>query len=90
VISDLHLREIGKETVSVATEERTVSTYLFRIGLFPDGPDRAPIPYVFSDLTGFRLKHRTDFDVLIGMDVLRQTTFVTRSNQTWQLSFGNT
>ena len=88
VIEDLSLREIGKETVSVATEERTTSVFLFRIGVFATVGIESPLPYIFPDITGFRLAQRQGFDVLIGMDVIRQCDLTVSQSGRWQLDFG--
>ncbi len=88
VIAEMKLVELGRETVSVATEERVASTYLFRIGFFPDVPLINGLPYVFPDVTGFRLAQRVGFDVLIGMDVLKQTDFNLYRDGSWRLNFG--
>lgn len=87
VISDLNLVELGRETVSVATEERVTSTYLFRVGLFPDVSLVSGLPFVFPDITGFRLAHRVGFDLLIGMDVLKRTDFRLMRDGSWRLEF---
>ena len=88
VIVSLDLVELGRETVSVATEERVASTYLFRLGLFPDKELSNDLPFVFPDITGFRLAQRVGFDVLIGMDIPKQTNFLLRRDGTWRLEFG--
>lgn len=88
VISDLSLRELGKETVSVATEERTASVYLFRIGLFGEKSVETSIPFVFPDITGFQLSQHQGFDVLIGMDVIRQCHLIVSRSGDWSLAFG--
>ena len=44
-----------------------VERYVFRLGLIGEGA-----PFVFDDIIGFELRDSFAFDVLIGMDVLRQ------------------
>ena len=46
------------------------------------------LPFVFPDITGFRLAQRVGFDVLIGMDIPKQTNFLLRRDGTWRLEFG--
>lgn len=89
VVSDLELCAIGKAPVSVATEIRQAETYIFRLGLLADGPTSSTLPFVFAETTGFRMTQRDNFDVLLGMDVLRDTDFSMHRNGNWKLSFGN-
>lgn len=87
VVADLDLHELGKAPVSVATEIRQAKTYVFRLGLH-HALDESTLPYVFAEITGFRMTQRDNFDVLLGMDVLRHTDFAMRRDGTWTLSFG--
>jgi len=88
VISEMNLVELGRETVSVATEERVASTYLFRVAFFPVVALSNQLPYVFPDITGFRLAQRIGFDLLLGMDILKQTDFSLSRDGSWRLRFG--
>jgi hypothetical protein len=88
VINDLQLSELGKETVSVATEERLVTTHIFRVGLFPPAINSVSMPYVFPEIVGCCLKQTIKFDVLIGMDILSQTDFCLQKDRSWKLQFG--
>lgn len=75
VIAGLGLKSYGKNRLKSATDELFVAYYLFRLGLY--GEDGAPadvprLPYVFDDLDGFSWSRQADFDVILGMDILRQ------------------
>lgn len=72
----------------VATEERLVDYFLFRIGLVPQGNSENGLPFVFAETDGFRIRSSMGFDVILGMDVLRQCDFGMRRTGDWQLSFG--
>lgn len=86
VIAELELVELMKERVSFAMSEETASVYLFRVGLFGDAA-RTGLPYVFAEVRGFRLRQRSDFDVIIGMDLLSQGNFALSSSGKWTLEF---
>ena len=92
VISQLGLRPHEKRHLRVATEDRLVEYYFFRIGLFPDlgvnNPASAALPFVFAELDGFGMRNASEFDVIIGMDVLRQCDFQFDRRGHWQLEFG--
>lgn len=76
----------------VATEERLVDYFLFRIGLFPTaaGPnsDEPALPYVFAETDGFRMRDSSTFDVILGMDVIRQCDLNIGRSGNWALTFG--
>ena len=76
----------------VATEERLVDFYIYRIGLFPDfegsRPSAAILPFVFADIEGFGMRSSDRFEAIIGMDVLSQCDFAISKDRTWTLTFG--
>lgn len=75
----------------VATEQRLVDFFIFRLGVFPDdrhqtsGPD---LPYVFAETDGFQMRQADHFDVLLGMDVLDECDLTVRRTRHWTLRFG--
>jgi hypothetical protein len=74
--AQLGLRTSGKRPLHSAQGQGHAERYVFRIGIFPDDHDPATnLPYVFQDIYGFGLKGSEYFDVLIGMDILRQCDF---------------
>lgn len=79
MISGLGLESYGKNRLKSATDELFVSYYLFRLGLHGSdgeaagaGADAPRLPYIFDDLDGFSWSRHAEFDVILGMDVLRQ------------------
>lgn len=91
IVEELKLESYAKRRLVVATEDRMVDYFLFRLGLFaPDDPAGAiRLPYVFAETDGFAIRASKDFDVLLGMDVLRQCDLNLRRSGTWTLQFGN-
>ena len=93
VINELSLESYGKKRLKSATEEVFVDYYLFRIGLeLPDdGPEgSAALPFVFDELDGFSWGRSADFDVILGMDVLRACDLMMMRNGHCTLAFGVT
>ncbi|WP_374146631.1 aspartyl protease family protein [Sphingomonas sp. 28-63-12] len=74
IAEELGLQSIGKRLVSTVGGERQIDRYIFRIGLDGRAADNdAPtFPYIFEDVVGFELLDSFSFDVLLGMDILRQ------------------
>lgn len=73
----------------VATEQRLVDFFVFRLGLFADGDDDASRwPHVFAETEGFQIRQSHNFDVLLGMDVIGQCDLEINRNGTWRLGFG--
>ena len=67
--------------------------YLFRLGF--DLGDQAdangpplPLPYVFAEIDGFSWGRAADFDVILGMDILRQCDLDIRRDGRRRLAFG--
>jgi hypothetical protein len=91
-ISELGLIPYEKRNLIVATEDRLVDYFLFRVGLFDssgdDGGSRAQLPYVFPDIDGFGMRPSSYFDVILGMDVLRHCELHIDRIGHWRLSFG--
>jgi len=87
----LKLLPVGKRPVMVATEQRLVDFYLFRLGIFPSSSmslGEGKIPYVFAETDGFLIHQTHNFDVLLGMDVLQDCNFELLRDGNWSLSFG--
>lgn len=70
----LGLRSIGKRPASTVGGERQIDRYIFRVGLNgrADDGDAPTFPYVFEEVVGSELLDTFSFDVLLGMDILRQ------------------
>lgn len=77
----------GKRPVMVATEQRFVEFFVFRLGLFA-AEGLNPLPFVFAETSGFQIRQVHDFEVLLGMDVLRQCNVDISKEGRWSLSFG--
>lgn len=92
IISALALTSYEKRHLLVATEDRLVDYFQFRIGLFADEKQTfssAPrLPYIFDDLDGFATRTTSQFDVILGMDVLGQCDFNLSRAGGWTLTFG--
>ncbi len=87
IITELGLDPLENRPLMVATELRLVKFYLFRIGLYSNQSDRQ-LPFVFDESDGFQIGAAHDFEVLLGMDILRQCDFsLTRAGH-WHLSCG--
>ena len=72
-IDRLGLLSIGKRRVMVATEQRFIDFYVFRLGLFSveqtaDGG--TAWPHVFAETEGFEIKQSDNFDVLLGLRLI--------------------
>jgi hypothetical protein len=91
IISELKLEPYMKDLLVVATEERMVDYYLFRLGLFCDQSlDTAPAPpYIFAEISGFGMQDSRDFEVILGMDVLKQCDLRLDRSGIWELQFGS-
>lgn len=88
VVDDLALVNTGKAPVVVATESRQVSTFVFRLGMISEPANPTALPYVFAEIRGYLMAQRSHFDVLLGMDVLRETDFRMARDGSWNLTFG--
>lgn len=94
VIQQLGLQSYGKSRLKSATEEVFVPYYLFRIGLFTteqiESADMSAVvlPYVFEESNGFGWMHDAGFDVILGMDVLRQCDLSLSRDGVCQIRFG--
>jgi hypothetical protein len=92
IVSQLELDPYAKRPLMVATEERLVDYYLFRIGLFPNAAgssqDSLALPYVFAETDGFRMRDSTTFEVILGMDVIRHCDLTVGRDGNWRLAFG--
>jgi len=75
----------------VATEQRLVDFYVFRLGLFASetsNTGNSPWPYIFAETEGFQIRQTYNFDVLLGMDVLGHCDLSIQRNGSWKLDFG--
>lgn len=88
VVADLALTSVGKGPVAVATEMRQASAYIFRLGIIDDRQNPAALPFVFAEIRGYVMMQTSNFDVLLGMDVLRETDFQMARAGRWKLTFG--
>ena len=93
IIDGLGLTSYGKKRLKSATEEAFVDYYLFRIGFdVPDdrfeSEDSARLPFVFDELDGFSWGRSADFDVILGMDVIRACDLKLMRNGRCTLAFG--
>ena len=89
-IAALGLQSYGKKPLGSATEEKMVAYYLFRLGLEAvEIDDMVPQwPYVFERTDGFSWDRPTDFDVIIGMDVLLECSLRLTRGGRCRLAFG--
>ncbi|MEQ1549182.1 MAG: hypothetical protein ABL918_11140 [Chakrabartia sp.] len=92
IIHELGLESHQKRRLVSATEIRFVDYYLFRIGLFAEQGDvsaqESSIPYIFGESDGFSWGREGDFEVILGMDILKQCEFSSDRSGQWALLFG--
>ncbi len=93
VVRELGLQSHTKKRLKSATEERFVDYFLFRIGWLMNAEVESnaqptSLPFIFDELDGFGWGLAGDFDVILGMDVLRQCDFELRRDGLCQLTFG--
>lgn len=90
VAQKLGLRSIGKRPVSTVGGEKQIDRYIFRIGIAGrQAADDAPtFPYIFEEVVGFDLLNSFSFDVLLGMDLLRQCELLVSPGNRCRLTFG--
>jgi predicted aspartyl protease len=94
VIEGLNLQSYGKSRLKSATEEAFVAYYLFRLGLFTTeqvemiGMQTSDLPFLFDELNGFSWGRASDFDVILGMDVLSQCDIAIKRNGICAIVFG--
>ena len=90
IAQKLGLQSIGKRLISTVGGEKHIDRYIFRIGL--DGraadTDAPTFPYVFEEVVGFELLDSFSFDVLLGMDILRQCELLIAPGNKCRLTFG--
>ena len=93
IIAALELESYGKNRLGSATDEVFVDYYLFRLDLFSDDQVRADqlgpgdLPFIFEEIDGFSWKRQTDFDVILGMDVLAQCDLAASRSGVCRISF---
>ena len=90
IAQKLGLRSIGKRLVATVGGEKQIDRYIFRVGLDGRAADNdAPtFPYIFEDVVGFELLDSFSFDVLLGMDILRQCELLIAPGNRCRLTFG--
>jgi hypothetical protein len=90
-VRKLGLISTGKRSIMVATEQRLVDFFVFRLGFFCDSvglAECASWPHVFAETEGFQIKQSHNFDVLLGMDVVGQCDLEISRAGNWRLGFG--
>jgi hypothetical protein len=90
-VRQLGLLSTGKRPIMVATEQRLLDFFVFRLGLFENaGPllGNSQWPHVFAETEGFQIQQSHNFDVLLGMDVIGQCDLKMERSGTWCLEFG--
>lgn len=94
LISSLDLTSYGKNRLGSATDEVFADYYLFRLGLFKDAqlaadhPGPGDLPFIFDEIDGFSWSRQTDFDVILGMDVLSRCELFLNRAGVCRLTFG--
>ena len=91
IVRALGLASHSKKRLKSATEEAFVDYYLFRIGFHIGDADLGNVPqlpFVFEASDGFSWARSADFDVILGMDVLRQCDFTMDRAGLCKLRFG--
>lgn len=92
IVNKLALSPHAKRPLMVATEERQVDFFLFRIGLFDSTKSESPssfgFPFVFAETEGFKMRDSPTFNVILGMDVMAQCDLQISRNGSWKLSYG--
>lgn len=94
VVRALQLKSHMKKRLLSATEEVFADYFVFRIGFHTTdqlsriGDNLTEWPYVFQEVEGFSWRRASDFDVIIGMDILSQCDLAFDRNGTCRLQFG--
>ena len=83
VAERLALPSVGKRPVGTAGGLILVDRYPFRIGFTTTGA----FPFIFDEIAGFELVEMTNFDAMLGMDVLRRCDFEMRRDGMCVLRF---
>lgn len=86
----LGLRSIGKRLISTVDGEKHIDRFIFRVGLVGQTAehDAPTFPFVFEEVVGFELLDSFSFDVLLGMDILRQCELLIAPGNRCRLTFG--
>lgn len=90
IIRKLGLQSYTKKALIVATEQRLVDFYTFRIGVFPHdshSPEGPVFPYILAETEGFGMHDKGDFDAIIGMDVIKHCDLALYRSGRWQIKF---
>lgn len=90
IAQGLGLQSTGKRLVSTVGGEKHIDRYIFRIGLNGRAAANDPptFPYIFEEVVGIELLDSFSFDVLLGMDILRQCELLISPGNRCRLTFG--
>jgi Aspartyl protease len=90
IAKQLGLRSIGKRLISTVGGEKHIDRFIFKVGLDGRAAEEGPptFPYVFEEVVGFELLDSFSFDVLLGMDILRQCELLIGAGNRCRLTFG--
>ena len=80
IVKALELNNIGKRPLGSATEERIMPFYVFRLGVLEEGDTSQALqvptfPYIIGECVGFGWEMERQFDVILGMDILKKSKF---------------
>ena len=79
----------GKRPIASAHSESQVEHYWFRVALQQVNSESVPaFPFVFDEVIGFELRNAFQFEILIGMDIIRQCDFTMNRDRQCSLRFG--
>lgn len=81
IAEHLGLPSVGKRPVGTAGGLILVDRYLFRVGFATQGG----LPFIFDEIAGFELVEMTNFEAVLGMDVLGRCDFTMRRDGTCSL-----
>jgi hypothetical protein len=91
VADALGLARLGKRPLTPAQGQGQVERLAFRIAFdtaSPAASEARSFPFVFEEVVGIELTNAFEFDLLLGMDILRQCDFSMTRDGRCRLSFG--
>lgn len=91
MVAQLGLNSYGKRPLGSATEERMMPYYFFRLGFLTYRSvtgilETPPFPYIVGECEGFGWSMERHFDVILGMDILKQCKLIVDHNR-WSIDF---
>lgn len=91
MVVQLGLNSYGKRPLGSATEERMMPYYFFRLGFLRyrsagSALEAHPFPYIVGECEGFGWPMDRNFDVILGMDILKQCKLVV-DHERWSIDF---